>query len=375
MMENIFNNNITDPVLLSVAQADELMNLAHEGQKKLAELDQARVDRIVEAMAKAGFDQSSRLARLAVDETGLGIYEDKIIKNQFATHQVYQFIKNMRTAGIIREDKASGVVEIGAPMGVVVGIVPTTNPTSTALYKALIAIKARNAIVFSPHPRAVKCTCEAAMVMEEAALSAGAPKGIINCLSVCTKEATDALMHHKHASVILATGGSAMVKAAYSSGTPAYGVGPGNVPAFIERSANIPDAIDKIIASKTFDNGTVCASEQAIIAERIIAERVKEELVKKGGYFVTGTDLSAIEKTVIQPNGGVNPKVVGQSPHRIAELAGIRIPESTKVIIAALKGVGRDFPLSAEKPAKGVMNFCSMAAWGTVSLFIQKMTM
>lgn len=340
---------MSDNVALSLKEAKLLMQTAFESQKLIAEADQIKVDRIVEAMVKAGYENARRLAIMAVEETKIGVVEDKIIKNQFATRNVHEYIKDMRTAGVIKEDTEKGVVEIGSPMGVVVGIIPTTNPTSTILYKAIIAVKARNSIVFSPHPRAIKCCLEAARLMEEAAISAGAPKGLINCLSVTTREATDELMHHSKTAVILATGGSAMVKAAYSSGNPAYGVGPGNVPAFIERTADIADAIDKIISSKTFDNGTVCASEQAIVTETIIAERVITELKKRGGYFVNGADLTALEKTVIQPGGGVNPKVVGQSPKTIAELAGITIPEGTKVIVASLNGVGKDFPLSAEK--------------------------
>lgn len=338
-----------DNVALSIKEANDLMKIAYESQKIFADFDQAKVDRIVENMVKAGYENSRRLAYMAVDETKIGIGNDKIIKNEFATKNLYDYIKDMRTAGVISEDKEKGVVEIAAPMGVVIGIVPTTNPTSTILYKAIISLKARNSIVFSPHPRAIKCSMEAARLMEEAAVAAGAPRGLINCLSICTREATDTLMHHPRAAVILATGGSAMVKAAYSSGTPALGVGPGNVPAFIERSANIADAVEKIFLSKTFDNGTICASEQAIIAEAIIADQVIAEVKKRGGYFVSGADLAAIEKTVIQPNGGVNPKVVGQTPQTIAELAGIRIPEGTKIIIAAVNGVGKEYPLSAEK--------------------------
>ncbi|RCX18009.1 acetaldehyde dehydrogenase [Anaerobacterium chartisolvens] len=339
----------TDNVALSIKEANLLMQTAYDSQKLIAGLDQIKVDRIVEAMVEAGYKNARRLAVMAVEETKIGVAEDKEIKNRFATRNVHEYIKNMRTAGIIKEEPDKGVVEIASPMGVVVGIIPTTNPTSTILYKAIIAVKSRNSIVFSPHPRAIKCSLEAARLMEEAAVSAGAPKGLINCLSVTTREATDELMHHLKTSVILATGGSAMVKAAYSSGNPAYGVGPGNVPAFIERSADITDAIEKIISSKTFDNGTVCASEQAIVTEAIIAERVIDELKKQGGYFVSGADLAALENIVIQPNGGVNPKVVGQSPETIASLAGITIPEGTKVIVASLKGVGKDFPLSAEK--------------------------
>ena len=234
-------------------------------------------------------------------------------------------------------------------MGVVIGLVPTTNPTSTVIYKALIALKARNSIVFSPHPRAAKCTLEAARIMEEAAQSAGAPRGVVNCLTLTTKEATDELMHHPLTAVILATGGSAMVKAAYSAGKPAYGVGPGNVPAFIERTADVPKAVSDILASKTFDNGTICASEQAIIVEEVIAEQTIAELQRQGGYFLSDQELPLIESTVILANGGVNPKVVGQSPKVIAEMAGIKIPAGTRVLIGRLNGVGKKFPLSAEK--------------------------
>lgn len=338
-----------DRVSLSVREADELMKRAYESQKALAEYDQSRIDAIVEAMAKAGYEAAERLAEMAVKESKIGVVEDKITKNRFATKTLFESIKDLRTAGIIKEDRERGLVEIAVPMGVIVGLVPTTNPTSTVLFKSIIAIKSRNAIVFSPHPRSIGCSMEAARLMEAAAEAAGAPKGVIGCLSACTREATDVLMHHPKASVILATGGAAMVKAAYSSGTPALGVGPGNVPAFIERTADIPDAIRKILSSKTFDNGTVCASEQAIVTEEAVAGRVMAELRARGGYFVTGSDFVAIEKTVILPDGGVNPKVVGQSPKTIADLAGISIPEGTRVIVAIEHGVGKEFPLSAEK--------------------------
>ncbi|HEX3045987.1 MAG TPA: acetaldehyde dehydrogenase (acetylating), partial [Bacillota bacterium] len=318
-------------------------------QQELAGFDQTKIDRIIEAMAKAGYENARRLANMAVEETGFGVAEDKVLKNQFATKNVYDYIRSLKTVGIIHEDQAAKVIEIAEPMGVVVGLIPTTNPTSTVMYKALISLKSRNSIVFSPHPRAAKCTLEAARLMEEAAVAAGAPKGVVNCLSICTKEATDELMHHPITAVILATGGSAMVKAAYSAGKPAYGVGPGNVPAFIERSADITQAVTDILNSKTFDNGTICASEQAIIAEEIIAEQVMAELKRQGAYFLSEKETAAMEATVIQPSLGVNPKVVGQSPQVIAKMAGIQIPENTRVIMARLSGVGKKYPLSAEK--------------------------
>ena len=335
--------------LLSVQDARELVAKAYEAQKILAEVDHTKIDRIILAMYKAGYENAQQLARMAVDETGFGVLEDKVVKNQFATKNIYEHIKDMRTTGIIRKEQKNKIVEIAEPMGVVLGIIPSTNPTSTLMYKALIALKARNAIVFSPHPRAVKCSGEAARIMEEAAVLAGAPQGSINCLSVCTKEGTEELMRHPQVAVILATGGLGMVKAAYSAGKPAYGVGPGNVPAFIERSADIPQAVTDIIAGKTFDNGTICASEQAIITEEIIAGEVISELKRQGGYFLSPDELGAVEKTVMLPAGGVNPDVVGKSPQVITGLAGIKIPEQVKVLVAELNEVGKKAPLSAEK--------------------------
>ena len=338
-----------DQDLRSMQQARELVRGAVEAQKILATYDQVKVDRIVAAMAKAGEDSALRLARMAVEETGIGVVEDKVLKNKFATANLHEYIRNLRTAGIIAEDPQRKTVEIAEPVGVIMGIVPTTNPTSTVMFKSIISVKSRNAIVFSPHPRAAKCTCEAARIMEEAAVAAGAPRGVIGCLSSCTREATDELMHHPKVALILATGGSAMVRAAYSAGKPAYGVGPGNVPAFIERTADIPRAVECILASKTFDNGTICASEQAIVTEEAIADQVMQELDRQGGIFVSETDLPALERTVMSREGGVNPKVVGQSPKRIAEMAGFKIPDNTRVLVARLRGVGREYPLSAEK--------------------------
>ena len=348
-MEKVNQKGVSDRVALSLNEANLLMDRAFESQKSIAEMEQVKVDRIVEAMAEAGYRNAWRLADLAVEETGMGRVEDKTIKNQFATKNLYEYIRNMRTTGIIKEDKLRGVVEIATPMGVVVGLTPTTNPTSTVLFKAIIAMKSRNAIVLSPHPRAVKCSLEAARIMEEAAVSAGAPRGLINCMSNVSLEATNELLHHPKTSVVLATGGSNMVKAAYSSGNPAYGVGPGNVPVFIERTADIEDAVSKIMLSKTFDNGTVCASEEAIVTETIISQSVIQELENQGGYFVKGSDIAALTKTAVKENGALHPQIVGKSPKIIADLAGIDIPEGTKLLIVPLEGVGKDFPLSAEK--------------------------
>ncbi len=336
--------------LASIQQTRDLVARAKEAQRLFAGTDQKDVDKIVEAMAKAGLKNSRKLAEMAVEETGIGVVEDKIKKNDFASRNVYEYIKDMKTAGILCEDKEKGIIEVGDPMGVLAGIVPTTNPTSTIIFKSIISIKSRNAIVFSPHPRAVGCSFEAARIMAEAAESAGAPKGLIGCIQICTKEGTNELMSHRDVDVILATGGSAMVKAAYSSGKPAYGVGPGNVPAYIEKSAEISKAVCDIITSKTFDNSTVCASEQAVIAEEAIAKEVVKEFMKQGGYFVRDPeDFKLLEKTVIQPGGGVNPSVVGKSAEKIANMAGIKIPRGTKVLLAPLDKTGKDAPLSHEK--------------------------
>lgn len=341
--------NHLDKDILSIQQTRDLLKRAHQAQKVLAGFSQEKVDSIVEAMAVAGYRNAARLAELAVKETGIGVVADKIVKNEFASKNVWEYIKNMRTAGIISEDKEKGIVEIAEPMGVIAGIIPTTNPTSTVIFKAIIAVKARCSIVMSPHPRAVECSKEAARIMEEAAVSAGAPKGLVSCIENSTREATQELMHNPMTAVILATGGSSLVKAAYSSGKPAFGVGPGNVPVFIERSADIDRAVRDIISSKTFDNGTICASEQAVVTEKVIADRVIETFKAHDCYFLSPDEISRVEKAVILPGGGVNPEVVGKSAVEVARIAGIEVPGSTKILIARMFGVGRSYPLSAEK--------------------------
>ena len=263
----------------AVQRARELAQRAYEAQKLFANYSQDKVDRIVESMAKAGYEHAARLAKLAVEETGIGRESDKIIKNQFASKNLYESIKDTKTVGVLNRDEARKIVEIAAPAGVIVAIIPTTNPTSTVIFKSMISLKARNSVVISPHPRAIKACVETARIMEDAAVLAGAPKGLIQCLDVASMAAATELMTCEYTSVILATGGSALVKAAYSSGKPAYGVGPGNVPAFIERSADVSQALDRILMSKTFDYGTICASEQAIVTERVIANQVRAQHV------------------------------------------------------------------------------------------------
>ncbi len=348
--------------LLSVQEARDLARTAKAAQAVLAGFSQEKIDKIVLAMSEAGKANAQWLARMAVDETKFGVFEDKITKNLFACGQVYDFIKDMKTVGVIKEDTQAKVLEIAAPVGVLMGLVPSTNPTSTAIYKSLISVKSGNTIVFSPHPNAARCTFAAAQVMHEAAVKAGAPEGIVGCLTKTTMAATDELMHHEDISLILATGGSAMVKAAYSAGKPAYGVGPGNVPAFIERSADIKRAVRDIIQSKTFDNGTICASEQAIIAEQPVKEQVISELLAQRAYLLSQREVEAVTRVVMNPRGGMNPALVGRSAITIAEKCGINVPAHTKVLVAPLEGYGPDYPLSYEKLTT-VLGFYTAKDW------------
>lgn len=335
--------------LASIQEARNLARRAKEAQKWLETISQETADKIVLAMVTAAEANAERLARLAVDETQFGRYEDKIVKNRFAASGVYQYIKDMKTVGVIHEDQEKKVFEIASPVGVIMGIVPSTNPTSTVIYKSIISIKARNAIVFAPHPSAAECTYAAAQVMHDAAVSAGAPQGVIGCVNKVTMAATESLMHDDNIALILATGGPGMVKAAYSSGKPAMGVGPGNVPAFIERSADIQKAVANIIRGKCFDNGTICASEQAVVTEESIKQQVIAEFKAQGGYFLSEEETSLVSRHVMTAGGAMNPALVGRSPQVIAEKTGIKIPVGTKVLIAELQGVGRKYPLSHEK--------------------------
>lgn len=338
-----------DKDLLAIQEVRDLIRKAKEAQKILATFTQEKIDFIVKTMAEEGMRAASWLAKLAVEETEIGVYEDKIIKNLFSTKGVYEYIKDLKTVGIIHVDEKNKVYTIAEPMGVVAGITPTTNPTSTALFKILIALKSRNAIVFSPHPRAADCTNKAVDLMHKAAVRAGAPEGIIGSISYPTLEATNLLMKHPDVGVILATGGSGMVKAAYSSGKPAYGVGPGNVPAYIERSADVNKAVANIIASKSFDNGTICASEQAIICEKTNSQEVRQAIEKNGGVFLSEADIHKLERHVFGCDGSLNPTIVGKPATYIARGAGIKVPPETKVLVAALSGVGKNYPLSREK--------------------------
>ncbi|MGE5675804.1 MAG: bifunctional acetaldehyde-CoA/alcohol dehydrogenase [Mycobacterium leprae] len=332
------------------AEIDRLVRSAKAAQAAFKEMTQEQVDAIVQAMTLAGIDQHMVLARLAVDETGMGIYEDKITKNLFATEYVYHDIKALKTVGIIHENHEEGTLEVAEPVGIIAGVTPTTNPTATTLFKSLIAMKTRNPIIFAFHPRAQRSSSAAAKVMLDAAVKAGAPEGAIAWIEHPSIEATNALMNHPEIALILATGGSGMVQAAYSSGKPALGVGPGNVPAYIERSANVRRAVNDIILSKTFDNGVICASEQAVIVDRVIAEEVLATFRALGAYVLSPEERAKVEVVAIDAKRqAMSPDVVGQPAVKIARMAGLTVPENTKVLVAPLEGVGPGYPLSREK--------------------------
>lgn len=337
-----------DKDLQSIQEARTLASTAKEAQLEFKHFNQEQVDRIVKAMADAGYKEAERLAKMACEETGFGKVQDKIIKNQFGTRNVWESIKDLKTVGVIEVKKDGKVFKIAEPMGVVAALVPSTNPTSTAMFKAIISLKCRNGIVCSPHPKAVNCTAEALRVVSEAAEKAGAPKGLIQCLSIPTLEGTDALMKDKNIAVILATGSNPMVRAAYSSGKPAYGVGAGNVPAFIERTANYQKAVADILYGTTFDNGTLCSSEQAMIVDRPIRDKVIEEAKRIGGYFVTAEEKKKLENKVAR-GAKLNADIVGKPATWIAEYAGFSVPANTTVLIAECSSVGKEEPLSIEK--------------------------
>lgn len=332
---------------------DYINEIVLKGKKALEsfmKLDQAAIDRIVQAMALAGLDKHMPLAKMAVEETGRGVYEDKIIKNIFATEYVYNGIKYDKTVGVIEDNEFENCQKIAEPVGVIMGITPVTNPTSTTMFKALIAIKTRNPIVFGFHPSAQNSSREAARILRDAAIKEGAPADCIQWIDEPSMEKTNELMNHPDIALILATGGGAMVKAAYSCGKPALGVGPGNVPCFIEKTADLKQAVNDLILSKSFDNGMICASEQAVIIEEPIYNEVKKMLIDNGCYFVTKDEIAKLTAgTIIAEKCAVNPKIVGQSAVKIAQMCGIHVPEGTKILIAEIDGVGPKFPLSAEK--------------------------
>ncbi len=339
----------TDRDLASIAEARELARRAKQASLQLAEFSQEKIDAVVDAIAAAATPNAEAFARLAVEETGYGVVEDKIQKNLFASEKVYQFIRPMKTVGVIARDEAKRVVEIAEPFGVVAAVVPSTNPTSTAIYKILISLKARCSVVLSPHPAAVRCITRVAEVLNEAAVRAGAPAGAINWMTTVTLEGTQELMKHRDVAVILATGGIGLVRAAYSAGKPAYGVGPGNAPAFIERTANVRKAVRDIITGKTFDNGVLCSSENSVVVDEPVADEARREFEAQGGYFMNKAEMDAVARVLVTPQRLPNPALVGKAATVIAEKCGITVPSGTRVLIAPLEGVGRDYPLSIEK--------------------------
>jgi acetaldehyde dehydrogenase (acetylating) len=336
-----------DKDLQSIQAARDLVEAAHRTQAVVATFDQARIDAIGEAMAQAAQRESMRLAQLAHDETGYGNAADKNVKNLFSAVHVHNYFKGLKTVGVVRDN--GSVVEIAAPRGVVAAIIPSTNPTSTAIFKILISIKSRNAVVLSPHPSATRCVVEVANVMRAAGVQAGLPPEAIGCIELTTLEGTETLMKHKHTAVILATGGLGLVRAAYSSGKPAFGVGPGNVPALIERTADVAKAVRDILAGTCFDFGTICASEQALVVDAPLDAEVRAQLAAQDAYFLNAAQADALAKLVVGPNRHLNPKIVGKPATLLAEWAGISVPSQTRCLIAEGGGVGRDYPLSIEK--------------------------
>ena len=330
-------------------EARRLTKEAEAAQSKLAEMSQAQLDAIVEAIARAFSQAAPMLAEMAVSETGFGNVEDKITKNQFASQKVAEAVRGMKTVGVLKDVPEKKLWEVGVPVGVIAAIVPSTNPTSTVCYKAMIALKAGNAIVFSPHPKAIICTTKAAQIVAEAAERAGAPKGAVGCLSIASMAGCQELMGAKEVRLILATGGPGMVRAAYSSGKPAIGVGAGNGPAYIHHSADVKHAIGCILRSKSFDNGTVCASEQSIIVEKNMEEKVRAEAQKQGFYFMNTQEAGTLAKLLFRPTGALNPEIVGKPAHVLADMAGFTVPYGTKILVAREQEAGPTRPYSMEK--------------------------
>ena len=336
-----------DKDLLSIQQVRDLLKAAKTAQAIYAEFTQEQVDKVVEAMSMEVRKYAEKLAKMANEETGFGKWQDKVIKNKFAAEIVYESIKGMKTIGIF--DEKDSVMDVAVPMGVEAGLIPSTNPTSKVIYKTLIALKAGNGIVISPHPNAKKCIIETVEILRKAAYEAGAPEGLIGVIEIPTMEATAELMKHKDTALILATGGEAMVRAAYSSGTPAIGVGPGNGPAYIEKTADVKKAVKRIMDSKTFDNGVICASEQSIIVEPSNKQEVMDELKKQGGYFLTEEQSEKLGKFILRANGTMNPQIVGKDAQTLAKLAGIEIPAETRVLLSEQSTVSKSNPYSREK--------------------------
>lgn len=340
-----------DKDLLSVQEVRDLVEKAKKAQQEFAQKSQEEVDAIVKSVAEAGVRNAKRLAKMAHEETGFGIEADKVIKNVFGSRGVYEAIKDMKTIGVLEVDEEKKTKKIAIPVGIVAGLIPSTNPTSTAFYKSEIALKGGNAIIFSPHPNAKNCIVEAVKVIRTAIAEAGGNEDLVSVITIPTIQATDMLMKHPDVAMILATGGSAMVRAAYSSGTPAIGVGPGNGPAYIEKTADVALAVKRIMDSKTFDNGTICASEQSVMCDCDMEPAVRVEMEKQGAYFLNDEQIAKLGKFILRANGTMNPQIVGKSAQVIADLAEIEIPEGTRVLVAKETGIGFGHPYSNEKLA------------------------
>jgi acetaldehyde dehydrogenase (acetylating) len=351
-----------DRDLESVQEARTLLQTARDAWLQFENYSEEQVERILLEISKAGIAHAERLAKLAVEETGYGTVEHKTLKNLFCADDVYRAIRPMKTVGIVREDKENKIFEVASPIGVIAAIIPSTNPTSTTIYKALIALKGRNAIVFSPHPSAARCINETARLISDAAERAGAPKGVICCMNASTMEGTQELMKHPLTALILATGGTGLVRAAYSAGKPAFGVGPGNVPTYIEKTADVVKAVRDILTGKCFDNGTLCSSEQSIICDEAVRDSVLEQLKKQGAHVCSASEKAQLERTIQTPRRTLNTKIVGKSAGKIAEMAGFAVPSGTRALIAHADGVGSDFPISMEKLSP-ILGFYVVKDW------------
>lgn len=340
-----------DKDLQSIQEVRDLVKRAKEAEKILCTFSQEKLDHICEAIASACMEHAWELAEKAVAETGFGRAEDKMLKNKLGSQITWRSIKDEKVVGLLSKDEEKKVWEIGVPMGIVAALIPSTNPTLTVMYKTLISVKAGNAIIISPHPGAKNCILETFEVIEKAARKAGAPEGTVGCIHLTTAQATDALLKHRDVGIILATGGEAMVRAAYSSGNPAIGVGPGNGPSYIEKTADIALAVSRIMASKTFDNGTICASEQSIVTEYPIAEKVEEELKRQGAYFLTEAQSERLSGSLLRANGTMDPRIVGKTAIQIAEMAGIQVPPGTRLLVSRQEtdNVNKRNPYAREK--------------------------
>jgi len=351
-----------DRDLASIQEVRDMLSAARSAADQFKTFTQDQVDRIVGAMAAAGLNHAKRLARMAHEETGFGRIEDKTTKNVFCSKHLLEHIGPLKTCGVISHDEARRIHEIAVPMGIVAALIPCTNPTSTAIFKAIISLKGRNAVVMSPHPKAKGCILETVRLLHDAACSVGAPRNLVQCMSLPTLEGTQELMRNKLTSVILATGGSDMVRAAYSAGKPAYGVGPGNVPAYVDRTADVAKAARDIVAGKSFDWGTVCASEQSVVADRPIAGKLMEELRRAGAHFLTAEEKARLQVVMVDKKGHINPEIVGRSPQHIGGLAGLKVPPAARCLVVMLDDVGPKDPLSCEKLSP-VLGFYVAEGW------------